>query len=111
MLKKWGNLRKDWNPTSIKLVVNFSMRSDKVKKLVQLIANNRKARDMIKTIHFQDTFPFIYDVRGSVDVNSDYPNLGHDVDNFKLGATMAIKFQILSQNFKASKKVDIVKTY
>lgn len=66
---------------------------------------------MVRAIHFQDTFPFTYDVRGSADVDSDYPDPGHDVDDFKSGATVAVEFQILSRNFKASKKVDAVKAY
>lgn len=66
---------------------------------------------MIKTIYFQDIFLFTYDVRGSADVNSNYPDLGYDIDNCKLGATMTVEFQILLQNFKASKKVDVIKAY
>ncbi len=66
---------------------------------------------MVRTIHFQDTFPFIYDVRESADVRSDFPDPGHDVDDFKGGATVAVEFQILLRNFKASKKIDAVKAY
>ena len=92
-------------------MVNFSSRPDKVEELIQLIADDEEARDLVRTIYFQDTFPFTYDVRRSADVNSDYPNPGHNVDNFKSGATVAVEFQILSRNFKASKKVDAVKAY
>lgn len=42
MLKKWGNLSKDWDPASLELVVNFSTKLDKVKKPIQLIGNNKK---------------------------------------------------------------------
>lgn len=66
---------------------------------------------MVRIIYFQDTFPFIYDVKGSADINSNYPDPRYNVDNFKSGATVAIEFQILLRNFKASKKVDVVKAY
>ncbi len=111
MLKKWGNLGKDWNPASIKSVVNFSTRPDKVQELIELISDDEEALDVVRTIYFQDTFPFTYDVRESADVNSDFPDPGYDVDDFKAGATVAVEFQILSRNFKASKKVDAVKAY
>ncbi len=111
MLKKWRNLGKDWNPGSIKSVVNFSTRPNKVQELIELISDNEDALDMVRTIHFQDTFPFIYDVQESANVSSDFPDPGHDVDNFKAGAIVAVEFQILSRNFKASKKVDAVKAY
>ena len=99
LLKKCGNLEKDWNPASIKSVVNFSSRPDRVVELIQLIANDEKAWDMMKTIYFQDIILFTYDVRGLMDVNSDYFDPGHDVDNFKSGATLDVEFQILLQNF------------
>ena len=66
---------------------------------------------MVRTIHFQDTFPFTYDVWRSADVDTNYPDPEHDVDDFKSGARVAMEFQILSRNFKASKKVNVVKTY
>ncbi len=111
MLKKWGNLGKDWNSASIESVVNFSTKPDKVQELIELISDDEEALDVVRTIHFQDTFPFTYDVLESANVSSDFPDPGYDVDDFKAGATMAVEFQILSCNFKASKKVDAVKTY
>lgn len=112
MLKKLGNLGKDWDPASIGSVLNFSTRPDKVEELIQLIANDEEARDVVRTIHFQDTFPFTYDVRKSANVNSDYPDPGHAVDDFKSGATVAIEFQVLSRaTSKLPKKVDAVKVY
>lgn len=92
ILKKWESLRKDWNPVSIELVINFWMRSDKVKKLIQLIADDKKAWDVIKTIYFQHIFPFIYDVWGLADRNSDYLDLGYDVNDFKSGTRVAVEF-------------------
>ncbi len=111
MLKKWGNLGKDWNPASIESVVNFSTRPDNVQELIELISDDKEALDVVRTIHFQDNFPFMYDIRESANVSSDFPDPGHDVDDFKAGATVAVEFQILSRNFKASKKVDAVKAY
>lgn len=37
MLKKWGNLGKEWNPANIESVVHFSMRPEKVQDLIELI--------------------------------------------------------------------------
>ncbi len=87
------------------------MRPDKVEEFIHLIADNKKARDVINTIHFSDIFPFTYDLKRSADVNSDYPDPKHDVDNFKLSATVVVEFPILLQNYKVSKKVDAVKEY
>ena len=111
MLKKWGNLGKDWDPASIKSLVNFSIRPDRVEELIQLIADDEEARDVVKTIYFQDIFPFTYDMWGLADINSNYSDPRYNVNDFKSGAIVAIEFQILSQNFKASKKVDAIKAY
>ena len=73
-------------------MVNFSTRPDKVQEFIELISNDKKALDVIKTIHFQDIFPFTYDVRELANVSSDFPNLGHNVDDYELGTTVAIKF-------------------
>ncbi len=90
-------------------MVNFSTRFDKVQELIELISDDKEALDVVKTIHFQDTFLFMYDVWESANVSSDFSDPGHDVDNFKMGATVVVEFQILSHNFKASKKVDAIK--
>lgn len=37
--------------------------------------------------------------------------LGMTVTSSKIGLKMAVKFQIMSRNFKAFKKVDIIKVY
>ena len=62
MLKKWGNLGKDWDPVSIESVVNFSTKLDKVQELIKLISNDKETLDVIKTIYFQKIFSFTYDV-------------------------------------------------
>lgn len=111
MLKKWGNLGKDWDPASLKSVVNFLTRPDKVKELIQLITDDKEAQDVVRTMYFQDTFQFIYDVRRSANVSSNFLDPAHNVDDFISDATVAVKYQILSRNFKASKKIDAVKTY
>lgn len=67
--------------------------------------------DIVRTIYFQDTFLFTYDIQGSADVTSNYSNPRHNVNNFKSDAIIAVEFQILLQNFKVSKKFDIIKTY
>ncbi len=54
----------------------------------------------------------MYDIRELAIVSSNFSDdPGHNVDDFKARATMAVKFQILLYNFKASKKVDVVKAY
>lgn len=70
-------------------MLNFSTRPDKVEELIQLIAGDEEARDVVRTIDFQDTFSFTYDVRRSADVNTDYLDPGHDVDDFRSDATVA----------------------
>lgn len=81
------------------------------RKTYMLIADEEKAWNVVKIIYFQDLFPFTYDVWRLANINNNYPKSGHNIDNFKSGATVTIKFQILLQNFKVSKKVDIVKVY
>ena len=111
ILKKWGNFSKDWDLTSLESVVNFSIRPDKVKELIQLIVDDEKARDMVRTFYWQNTFPFTNNVWKSVDINTDFPNPKYNVDDFKLGAIVAMEFQILLRNFKASKKRNAIKAY
>lgn len=73
--------------------------------------DEKEARNVVKIIHWQDKFPFTYDVWKSVDVNTNFPDPEHNVNDFKLGAIVAGEFQILLRNFKASKKEDAIKTY
>lgn len=46
-----------------------------------------------------------------MDINSNFLKSRYDIDNFKSGITMVLVFQILSYNFKTSKKVDTIKVY
>lgn len=74
MLKKWGNLGKDWDSSSIDTVINVSTKPDKVQDLIDLITDNEGVHDIVQAIHIQDTFPFTYDVREEAGVEGDYPN-------------------------------------
>ena len=47
----------------------------------------------------------------SVKVKSDYLDLGHDVDNVKVEARVAVNFQVVLRNFKILKRIDIDKAY
>lgn len=111
MLKKQRNFKKDQDLTSLNLVVNLSPRPNKIKEIIQLIVDDKKAWDVLKTIHQQDIFLFTYDVWKLANRNSDFPDLRHDVTNFKSSATVEVEFQILLHNFKASKIVNAVKAY
>lgn len=73
-------------------MVNFSTRLNKVEEFIKLIADDKEARDVVRTIHFQDNFLFTYDVCELADVNSNYSNSGHNVNNFKSGVTVAVEF-------------------
>lgn len=44
-------------------------------------------------------------------MSNDFPDLRHDVYDFKVEATIAVEFQILSRNFKTSKKINAIKAY
>lgn len=105
-----NNFGKDWDFINLELVVNFSIKPEKVKKLIKLVVNNDKAHDMIKTIYWQNIFLFIYEVQKSTDVNNNFSNQGHDVNDFKSDAIVVVEFKILLRNFKAFKKRDLVKT-
>lgn len=62
MLKKWGNLGKDWNLANIELCINFSTRPDKIQEVIEIIFNDKEALNMVRTIYFQNTFSFLYDI-------------------------------------------------
>ena len=62
MLKRWGNLRKNFDLIILELVINVLTRPDKIEELIHLIMYNKKTWNVIKTIYFQDIFLFIYDV-------------------------------------------------
>ncbi|MCJ1347517.1 hypothetical protein MMC31_005742 [Peltigera leucophlebia] len=79
MLKKWGNLGKDWDSSSIDTVTNVSTKPDKVQDLIDLITDNEGVHDIVQAIHIQDTFPFTYDVREEAGVEGDYPNIHSQV--------------------------------
>ena len=92
MLKKWGNLGKEWEPSNIESVISFSIRPEKVEELIELIINDEEVRNIVQAIHLQDIFPFTYNVRKSAKVKGDYPDPRHDVDDFKAGTRVAIEF-------------------
>lgn len=100
---------KEWDPANIESVINFPTRPEKVQESDELNTDNKEVRDIVQAIHVQDTFPCTYGVWESADVNGDYPDPGHDVDGFKTEARVAVEFQLLSANVKASKKIDAVK--
>lgn len=54
---------------------------------------------------------FIYNVHNLAKIKGEYPDRGHDVDNFKAEAMVAMKFQLVLKNFKASKKIDAMEVY
>lgn len=72
--------------------------------LIELIAENEEVQDVVKAIHYQDTFPFTYDVRKSANMDADYPDPGHDVDDFKNESKVAIEFQVLSRKLQSFQK-------
>lgn len=95
MLKKCGNLGKKCDHSSIKMVINISIKLDSVQDLIDLIdliLDNEKVHNIIQAIYIQDTFSFTYDVCEKVDVERDYSNSHHDVDNFKGKAKVAVEF-------------------
>lgn len=93
------------------MVINILTKPDKVQDLMDLISNNKKVYNIVQALYIQDIFLFTYDICDEVGVDENYPNPGHDVDNFNAGAKVAMEFQVNSRNFKASKKIDVVKAY
>ena len=96
---------------NIKLIINFSTKSQKVQELIELITGDKEIKDIVIALHLQDSFLFTYDIYKSAKIKGDYSDLGYDVDDFKIGAMVAVEFQLVLRNFKASKKVDAVKVY
>lgn len=89
----------------------MSTKPNIVYKFIDLIINNKKVYNIVLIIYIQDIFSFIYSVHKKIGVKRDYPGLDYNINNFKTGAKVAIEFQINSQNFKTTKKIDIVKIY
>ena len=89
MLKKWGNLGENWDPSRFGSVFNISTRPEKVQELIDFITSDEEMGDVIQAIHYQDTFLFTYDAHEAAGVKSDYPDPGHDVGDFKAGAKAA----------------------
>ena len=94
MPKKWGNLGKHWDSSNIKSVINFLTRPEKVQELIELITDNKEVKDIVIAIHLQNSFPFIYNIHKLAKVKSEYPDPGHDINDFKAGATVVVKFQL-----------------
>lgn len=79
--------------------------------MIELITNDKKVKDIVTAIHLQDSFLFIYSVCKLTKVKGNNPNPGHNVDDFKAGTMVAVKFQLVLRNFKVFKKIDVVKIY
>lgn len=47
----------------------------------------------------------------STEIEDDYSDLGHDIDDFKAKTKIAIKFQLIFHKFKISKKINTIKAY
>lgn len=97
-------MRKIWNTTSIKLVINMSTKPGKVKKLINFINNNNKSKNIAQNLYKLDTFLFTYNIQKDVRVRSNHLNPGYNINNFKTKARVIVKFQLHSRNFKATKK-------
>lgn len=52
MLKNLGNFSKNQDLASLELVLNLSKRPNKVEKFIQVIIDDKKAWDVVKTIYF-----------------------------------------------------------
>lgn len=108
MLKKRRSFGRDQDLASIESMVNFIRRPNRIQKLRQLISHDNKALDIVRTMYFQDTFLFTYDVWELANVSNDFLEPGYDIDDLKTELTVVVEFQILTRNFKTSKKFNIV---
>lgn len=91
-MKKWGDLKKKWDLATIELVMSFLTRLDKVQELIQLMGDKKEAQNIAKTIFFQDTFPFTYNVYISFGVLSNFTNPQYNINDFKSAAIVERKF-------------------
>lgn len=56
MFKKWRNLGKNLYFSNIDRVINFSIKSTKVKKMIKLISGDKKVKNIIMAIYLQNIF-------------------------------------------------------
>lgn len=108
MLKKWGNLGKDWDPASVESIVNFPQDQKRSKSSWSSSLETKKSKTLLK-LSTTRTRSHLHDVRKTSNMDANYPDPDYDVDDFRNGSKVAIEFQIVSRNFKASKKIDAVK--
>ena len=47
MLKKWVNLRKNWDFSNIKSVISFPIRLEKVEELIELITDDKEVKNIV----------------------------------------------------------------
>lgn len=57
-----------------------------------MILDGKKVHNIIQAIYIQDILFLIYNVCEKAGVKEDYPNPGHDINNFKARTKMAIEF-------------------
>lgn len=89
----------------------MSIKPIKVQALIKLISDNKKIRNIVQAIYFQNTFSFTYDIHKSAKVTSEYLDLRHDTDDFNAKARVTIEFQAVLYNFKVLKRINAVKAY
>lgn len=85
------------------------IKPNNVQDLINLILNNKKIYDIVQVIYIQDTFFFTYNICEKAEIEENYQNPRHNIDNFKARAKLAIEFQINFRNFKTNKKINTVK--
>lgn len=87
------------------------IRPKKVQKLIEQINGDKKVKNIIIAIYLKDNFLFIYNIHKSNKIKDNYLDLRHNVNNFKAGIMVAVKFELVLRYFNIYKQLDIVKTY
>lgn len=72
ILKNLSISRKEKNFSCIEMIINISIKIDKIKKLIDLRISNEKIYDIVQIIHIQVLFPLKYNERKKSRVKRDY---------------------------------------
>lgn len=63
-----------------------------MKKLINLIINNKKIYDIVQIIYIQNKFSFTPNIYKKIKNKKDYLDLNYKINNFKARLKVAIKF-------------------
>ncbi len=91
-------LKGTWNPTSLDTEISMSIKKDFVNSLVKIMSND-ECKANVDSLFYDDTYPFMYDVKTTEPGQFPDPGMFH-VDNFQVCTSVFLDVRVQSWNFK-----------